>query len=222
MGDRLRGTAEGASRELSPLPHPIDTPGPLRAGRVAIRGVRQRDAQALRRLLASNREWLGPWEATYPGGGGATPGSTPFGPVIRALRRQQRNGSSLTMVIMLDDEVVGQLSLSDISGGALRSASIGYWVSQHVAGQGVTPAAVALAIDYAFAELRLHRIEICIRPENQASLRIVQKLGMRYEGRRERYIHIAGQWCDHESFAITAEEIAVGTSMLSRLGASRG
>jgi ribosomal-protein-alanine N-acetyltransferase len=133
------------------------------------------------------------------------------------MHGQRKAGSGVTFVMLYDGAVVGQLSLSDISAGALRSASIGYWVSQHIAGHGVTPTAVALAIDYAFSELRLHRIEICIRPENTASLRVVQKLGLRYEGRRERYIHIDGQWCDHDSFALTADEVPRG--MLARLGA---
>ncbi|MFC7766134.1 GNAT family N-acetyltransferase [Leucobacter soli] len=80
---------------------------------------------------------------------------------------------------------------------------------------GITPTAVALAIDVCFGELRLHRVEICIRPENSASLRVVEKLGLRFEGRRARYICIAGEWCDHDSFAITAEEAPRG--MLARL-----
>lgn len=138
-------------------------------------------------------------------------------PVIRAMTRLRRQGVAVSFVMLLQNQVVGQLSISDICGGALRSASIGYWVSQHVAGRGVTPTAVALAIDYAFWELRLHRIEICIRPENTASLRVVEKLSMRYEGRRPRYIHINGEWRDHESFAVTTEEVPEG--MLARLGA---
>lgn len=202
---------------MSPLLHPIETPAPRSAGRVSIRVIRRTDAGRLRRLLTENRDWLDPWEATFPGGGGAVPGSVPFGPVIRAMRAQQRAGAAITFVIVYDEQVVGQLSLSDISGGALRSASIGYWVSQHVAGRGIVPTAVALAIDYAFEGLRLHRIEICIRPENTASLRVVEKLGLRYEGRRDRYIHIAGRWCDHDSFALTVEDVPRG--MLDRLGA---
>ena len=138
-------------------------------------------------------------------------------PIIRAMDRQRRQGSAVSFVVTVDSEVVGQLSYCDISGGALRAASIGYWVSQHVAGRGVTPTAVALAIDYAFGDLKLHRIEICIRPENTASLRVVEKLAMRYEGRRARYIHINGDWCDHESFAVTTEEVPHG--MLARIGA---
>lgn len=127
-----------------------------------------------------------------------------------------RAGSGIPFVVLYDDEVVGQLSVSDISGGALQSAQIGYWVSQHVAGRGITPTAVALAIDHLFWVIGLHRVEICVRPENVASIRVVEKLQMRYEGRRLAYIHIDGAWRDHESYAVTREEVR--GSMVDRLG----
>lgn len=200
---------------MSPLPHPIEAPQFRSFGPVGIRAIRSGDAKTLQHLLTVNRDWLVPWEATFPGGGGAVPGSTPLRPVIRAMQRQQKAGSSVSFVVTYQEDVVGQLTVSDVSGGALRSASIGYWVSEHVAGRGIIPAAVALAIDYCFRELRLHRIEICIRPENAASLRVVEKLGLRFEGRRARYIHIDGKWCDHDSFAVTVEEVPEG--MLARL-----
>lgn len=183
-----------------------------------IRSLHRRDAKILRRLLTENREWLEPWEATFPSGAGVVPGSTSLRPVIRSLRRQQLAGISVAFVMLHNDELVGQLTVSDISGGALRSASIGYWVSEHVAGRGVTPTAVALAIDYCFEQLGLHRIEICIRPENSASLRVVEKLGLRFEGRRARYIHIGGAWRDHDCFAVTVEDAPNG--MLARLRGS--
>lgn len=201
---------------MSPLPYSIESPAPRSHGPVGIRVIRSRDARVLQQLLAENRAWLEPWEATYPGGGTAVPGSVPLRPAIRQLHRQQRAGQSVPFVMTHDGEVVGQLTVSDISGGALRSASIGYWVSEHVAGRGVTPTSVALAIDYCFSELQLHRIEVCIRPENAASLRVVEKLGMRFEGRRARFINIAGAWCDHDSFALTVEDVPGG--MLARLG----
>ncbi|WP_336651579.1 MULTISPECIES: GNAT family N-acetyltransferase [unclassified Leucobacter] len=198
-----------------PLGRPIEEPPPLRVGRVELRVIRKRDAEPLRQLLAENRGWLRQWEATHPAGRSVAPGSVSMRPTVRLLRAQLRAGSGLPFVMLLDGNVVGQLSVSEISGGALQSAQIGYWVSQHVAGQGVTPAAVALAVDYLFAELGLHRVEICIRPENAASLRVVEKLGLRYEGRRAAYIHIDGAWRDHESYAITREEIPDG--LLRRL-----
>lgn len=203
---------------MSPLPFPIDTPSPRASGRIGLRAIHTRDARVLQQLLTDNRAWLEPWEATFPSGGGPVPGTVPMRPMIRALQRQQRDGSAVPFVMTYDGEAVGQLTISDVTGGAMRSASIGYWVSQHVAGRGITPTAVALAVDYAMEVLHLHRIEICIRPENAPSLRVVAKLGMRFEGRRERYIHIAGQWCDHDCFAVTREEIPEG--MLARLGAA--
>ena len=79
-----------------------------------------------------------------------------------------------------------------------------------MAGRGITPTAVALATDYCFRAMRLHRMEICIRPENGPSLRVVEKLGFRYEGLRRRFIHIDGDWRDHFSFALVAEEVPEG------------
>lgn len=131
-------------------------------------------------------------------------------PTIRILRRQLRAGSGIPFVITYAGEVVGQLSVSEISGGALQSAQIGYWVSEHVAGRGITPAAVALTVDHLFWAVGLHRVEICIRPENEASLRVVEKLGLRYEGRRNAYIHIDGAWRDHDCFAVTREDAPEG------------
>jgi ribosomal-protein-alanine N-acetyltransferase len=93
-------------------------------------------------------------------------------------------------------------------------------VSERYAGRGITPTSVALATDICFTELRLHRMEICIRPENKASLRVVAKLGFRYEGLRRRYIHIDGDWRDHYAFALTRDEVGA-EGVLGRWAAGR-
>lgn len=105
---------------------------------------------------------------------------------------------------------VGQVTVSGITKGSACWAQIGYWVDPEWAGRGIIPTAVAMASDYCFAELRLHRIEIAIRPENTNSLAVVRKLGFRYEGRRERYMHVDGGWRDHDMFVLTAEEVPQG------------
>ena len=61
---------------------------------------------------------------------------------------------------------------------------MGYWIGQSHAGRGIVPTAVAMATDYCLGTLGLHRMEINIRPENAASLRVVEKLGFRDEGLR--------------------------------------
>lgn len=190
-----------------PLGRGIPEPAARFAGDVGLRPVTGRDAAALKRLLTENRAWLTPWEATHPWGRGVVPGSGPMRPIIKMMRKQLRAGSGVPFVLTYRGEVVGQLSVSDISGGALQCAQIGYWVSKHAAGRGVAPTGVALAIDYLFGDLGLHRVEVCIRPENVASLRVVEKLGLEFEGRREKYIHINGEWCDHDAFVVRSDEV---------------
>ncbi|WP_369808016.1 GNAT family N-acetyltransferase [Leucobacter chinensis] len=180
----------------------------LTKGDVEVRVIRRSDAEPLRRMLAENRAWLSPWEASIPGATFETPGEAPLGPVIRYLRKRMRQGHGVPCVVLFRGEVVGQLSIADIAWGAVRSGQIGYWISREYAGRGITPTAVQLLIDHALFSLDLHRIEICLRPENVASRRVVDKLGLRYEGLRERYIYIDGGWRDHDCFAVTREERA--------------
>ena len=186
----------------------------LEDGGVTLRGIRLRDSRALERELRANRSWLQQWEATSPYGRvtADTRGS------IRSLQASARAGTGLPFVIEWAGDLIGQLNVSTITYGSLASASIGYWVSERVAGRGITPTAVALATDYCFFTLGLHRIEVCIRPENSPSLRVVEKLGFRYEGLRRRYIHINGDWRDHFCFALVVEEVRQGVLRRWRAG----
>ncbi|REF35768.1 GNAT family N-acetyltransferase [Thermasporomyces composti] len=189
----------------------------LSEGPVGLRPLRRRDARAWREVRARNRDWLQPWEPTPPPGCEPRPRS--FGAMLRDLRAQARAGQCLPFAITYtepDEEhggterFVGQLTVSGITFGSARWGHIGYWIDRAYAGRGITPTAVALATDYCFDVLRLHRIEINIRPENAPSLRVVEKLGFRFEGRRPRYLHIDGDWRDHLTFALHAEEVPEG------------
>lgn len=177
-----------------------------RHGPVELRLIRTRDARTLQQELLSNRAWLQPWEATIPHG------SAEFDMRvgIRRLLQQHRDGIGYPFVMEYDGEIAGQLNIWGVSRGSLCSATIGYWVSERFAGLGITPTAVALATDAAFTEYGLHRMEICIRPENTRSIRVVDKLGFRYEGLRRRYIHIDGAWRDHYAYALTTEDVPRG------------
>lgn len=180
---------------------------------IGLRPLRRRDAAEWTAVRARNSAWLGPWDATSP-----IPGAGPrtFGEMVGLLARDARRGEGLPFAITLRDSarsrprLVGQLSVSNITYGAFRSCTMGYWVDSAAAGRGIAPTSVALAADYCFTELRLHRVEINIRPENAPSLRVVEKLGFRDEGIRERFLHIDGDWRDHRSFALTQEEAPEG------------
>jgi len=180
----------------------------LRHEELLLRPLRLRDVGQWRRLRAVNLAWLQPWEATVPVAeeGHAV---TALGLLTR-LRAEARAGRGYPFALDIGGVMVGQVTLGGIAYGSLRSGQVGYWIAREQAGRGLMPRAVALVGDWAFTGLGLHRIEVNIRPENLASRRVVDKLGLRCEGLRERLMHIDGRWCDHLSYAITAEEVPGG------------
>jgi ribosomal-protein-alanine N-acetyltransferase len=188
-------------------------PADLTYGSVRLRPLRRRDARAWCELRRRNADWLAPWESTLP--------HVPFTAVdsadpplyrgmLRTLRHQARSGFALPFALDYDGRLVGQLTVSSIVRGSLQSASVGYWIDQAVAGHGIAPTAVALAVDHCFGPVGLHRIELNVRPENARSRRVAEKLGFREEGIRLRYLHIDRDWRDHLCFALTVEEVSGG------------
>lgn len=186
----------------------------LSDGEITIRPIRPRDARELESLLLADRAWLQPWEATNPNGSGRwdVRGS------IRSLLQQANERTTLPFVIEVGGVFAGQLTVSGMAYGALSSATLGYWVARAAACRGAATIATALATDHCLMRLGMHRMEICIRPENAKSLRVVQKLGFRYEGLRRRYIHIDGDWRDHYCFAVIREEVPYGVLARYRAG----
>jgi len=177
---------------------------------IALRALVRSDREEFLALRSRNADWLAPWDPTVP------PGGLPrrdiagdFRGYVRSLDRGAREGTALSWVIVVRERLVGMVSASSIVHGAMRSASLGYWVGREVAGRWITPTAAALVGDHLLAPkgLALHRLQVDIRPENAASLAVAAKLGLREEGLKLRLLHIDGDWRDHRSFAVTSEEL---------------
>jgi ribosomal-protein-alanine N-acetyltransferase len=191
-------------------------PAQLSAGPVLLRAPRLRDGRAWSEVRLRNEMWLLKWEPTSPHSWAERHSMSAWPPLLSALRKAGRGGTMLPFVITYGGRLVGQMNVSNVVHGVLRSCTVGYWVDRDVAGRGVTPTALALVIDHCFTAAGLHRVEVDIRPENSASLRVVEKLRLRREGYFERFLDIDGDWRDHIGFAVTADELH-GTTMLSRL-----
>jgi [ribosomal protein S5]-alanine N-acetyltransferase len=185
----------------------------LTHGEITLRPLTMQDAAAWREVRMRNGDWLRPWDATVPPGSRQRPKS--FRSLTRHLSRLARAGQAMPFAIEFRGRFVGQLTVNNIVRGSAQFASIGYWIDSAVAGEGIVPTSVALAIDHCFTTAGLHRIEIAIRPENTNSLRVVEKLRIREVGFAPRFLHIDGDWRDHRIFAVTVEECPGG--MLSRL-----
>lgn len=202
LSSEAGGRHPGWPARLGPLVVP--------AGEVMLRPPRLRDASAWSGTRLRDREYLQQWEPTSFGDWQERNSVLAWPGQWSALRGLGRRGQALPFVITVDGRFAGQLTVGNIVRGALRSAWVGYWVTEQVAGGGTATAAVALAVDHAFARCGLHRLEATVRPENVPSTRVLEKVGFRREGLFERYLDVAGGWRDHHVYGLTAEEVPEG------------
>lgn len=182
----------------------INWPITLGANGVILRPLRRRDRAAWNEIKTRNKLWLSPWQATNPDG---IPFDPTYSEVLRQFKKSARNGNAYAFAIEVDGHLVGQITLGNVIWGSLKEAYIGYWIDETYANRGIVTTALALLTQYSLTEAGLHRIEVSIRPENAASLRVVEKLGFINEGLRPRFLHIDGDWRDHLIFVLTSENI---------------
>lgn len=108
-----------------------------------------------------------------------------------------------------DGCLAGFFSLGEIVRGVFQCAYASWALSVEVVGQGYATEGVWALLDLAFSEdrgLGLHRVQANIIPENERSIRLAERVGMRREGLAKRYLKIDGVWRDHLMYATTAEE----------------
>ena len=164
---------------------------------VAIRSLRPADRDAFLTMVRDSRDLHRPW--AYP-----PERSDQFEDLIARCRRED----FCCLLAVVNGEIAGVFTISQIVRGAFQSAYLGYYASAHFAGQGVMREAMRMVLDHAFGSLALHRIEANIQPGNAASIALARGAGFRLEGFSPRYLLIGGQWRDHERYALTADEWA--------------
>jgi [ribosomal protein S5]-alanine N-acetyltransferase len=155
------------------------------------------DAPVLAELQQANREFLAPW----------SPERTPAHFTLAGQRRavadaltSHAKGTVLPHVIVAGGDVVGRVTLSDITHGTFSSCHLGYWLSESHNGRGLATAAVGELVDIAFAELRLHRVEAGTIPRNVRSQAVLERNGFVPFGLAPAYLKITGEWQDHILF----------------------
>jgi len=122
------------------------------------------------------------------------------------LARYDRPATEGFLVCVRDGgALAGMVTIDSIVRGRFQSASLSYGAFAPAAGKGYMSEGLALVIEHAFQDMRLHRLEANIQPGNQPSLRLVQRLGFRREGYAPAMLFIDGAWRDHERWAITRE-----------------
>ncbi len=154
-----------------------------------------------------NEKWLVPWEPSrLASQGDPARDRGLFANRCTSRDRDRQLGLAYAFGLFVDNAIAGEVNLNNLIRGAQQTGTIGYWIDQARAGQGYVAEGVAVLIRFAFEELRLHRLEICIIPRNDNSRRVMDKLRLRDEGVAQKFLEINGVWEDHCRYAITDEE----------------
>jgi ribosomal-protein-alanine N-acetyltransferase len=162
--------------------------------RVALRRVRAEDGERFVELACASSAFHRPWVALPVSAEQFSEYLARFDGV-----------TAVGMVVCLRDggDLVGLVNINGIVRGSYQRGTLGYAAFVPYAGRGYLSEGVALAVRYAFERLDLHRVEADIQPGNDASIRLVKRLGFRREGCSPAFIKIDGEWRDHERWAIT-------------------
>lgn len=175
--------------------------------RVVLRPLVPQDFNAWSEVRRRNGEWLTLWEPLrLPHHPDPETNREVFAARCGSRDRERLAGSQYAFGIFIDGAFAGELNLNNVVRGAMQSATIGYWIDRARAGRSFMSESIVVLAQFAFEELNLHRLEICIIPRNSNSRRVVEKLGIREEGIAQRFLEINGAWEDHMRFGLTIEE----------------
>jgi [ribosomal protein S5]-alanine N-acetyltransferase len=172
----------------------------IEADRVMLRQPQTSDHPEWSALREQSREFLKPWEPIWP------VDDLTRGAFRRRLKRyaeDQRADQAYSFFIFrkTDNALVGGITLANVRRGVAQAGSIGYWMGEPFARDGLMSAALHVLIPFSFATLRLHRLEAACIPTNVASICLLEKSGFQREGYARQYLCINGLWQDHLLYA---------------------
>lgn len=177
------------------------SPEPLVRGQgLYLRPAAAGDFTAWSRLRAESRRFLEPWEPTWP------EDDLTQAAFRRRLRRQDEDiardeAYAFLIFDAVSDDLLGGITVGGMRRGVSQTGTLGYWMGARYAGKGRMTRAVAAAVDFAFARLRLHRVEAACIPDNVPSIAVLERNGFRREGYARGYLKIDGAWRDHVLYA---------------------
>src|SRR5690606_691587 len=165
----------------------------LETERTIVRTAVEADVPAIVRYYTENQEHLRPFDPERP----------PYFYLesfwVRQVRQNDedyRLDRALRLFVFPRTEperVIGNIGFSNFVRGIGQYCTLGYSIDERFEGQGLMTESLRVAIDYAFRELRLHRIEANYMPHNRRSGRVLRRLGFVVEGYSRDYLRINGR-----------------------------
>jgi len=177
----------------------------LRTTGMLLRPPRIDDFEAWARLRDTSRAFLAPWEPIWPADD-LTRGA--FRRRLKRYAQEMQDDAAYPLFLFRESDgaLLGGLTLGQVRRGVSQTATLGYWIGAPFAGRGYMSTGVRAAMGYAFDELRLRRVEAACLPHNDASIRLLDRVGFKREGYARKYLCINGSWQDHLLFALLRED----------------
>ncbi|WGV58935.1 GNAT family N-acetyltransferase [Brevibacillus brevis] len=172
---------------------------------IYVRLVQESDAQSLLALELRNRDFFQNFTGTREEAFYTLEGQIDRIKSAMALKEEDR-GYAFVIAKKGQDEIIGEVILSEVVRVNLQSCWIGYFLDKEHNGKGYMTEAVKLVVDYAFDILGLHRLEAGVMPHNIGSIKVLLKAGFHKEGIAKKNVKINGRWEDHQTLAIVKEE----------------
>lgn len=132
------------------------------------------------------------------------PPSTPEEFTAHVARLDGGTAAGFVVCLRATGAIVGYVGIRDIVHSSYQRGVLGFGAFVPYARCGYMAEGLGLVIRHAFGPMGLHRLEADIEPANQASRRLVQRLGFRLEGFSPAFIKVQGAWRDFERWAIIA------------------
>ena len=176
--------------------------GPVLEGKgVYLRYPQTADYAAWAELRGDSRAFLAPWEPIWPSDDLTRPA---FRRRVKRYANDIKDDQAYPFFLFRaeDDALAGGATFSNVRRGVAQTCSLGYWVGANFARKGLMTAGVKALLPFVFDTLKLHRIEAACLPANEASQRLLKRIGFRKEGYAEKYLKINGEWQDHVVYAM--------------------
>lgn len=169
--------------------------------RLILRAPKLEDHHHWSSVRQMNRAFLQPWEPRWPRDHLTY---TTFRRRVRWTNMQANKGEAYSFLLIPRGPrgvPVGGITLSNVRGAPISSATVGYWIGEEYGGQGLMTEALEAVSRFAFEKLHVTRIEAACLAENTASRALLSRCGFLYEGIARNYLEVNGRVRDHLLFS---------------------
>ncbi|MEZ9564551.1 ribosomal protein S5-alanine N-acetyltransferase [Vibrio artabrorum] len=168
----------------------------MRDGNLILRTAEIEDASMISEYFQINKEHLKAWEPTREEAFFKREG---WAQRLIKLSELHKMGLGYYCLLINADsnEMLGTISLGNLSRFPFYACSVGYSLAERAQGQGYMRRGLRMAKDYMFNVQNMHRLIATYMPHNERSAGVLKHLGFVREGFAKDYLQINGKWEDH-------------------------